>query len=117
MCSGKVYYDLLEARTAKKIDNIALIRLEQFYPFPASELAVEIKKYKNAEVIWCQEEPRNMGGWNFVAELIEEVLVSVKAKNSRPKYVGRIASASPATGYGKYHAKELAAFIEEALSL
>lgn len=115
ICSGKVYYDLLEARTTKKISDVALVRLEQFYPFPASELGAEIKKYKNAEVIWCQEEPRNMGGWNFIAELIEEVLVSTKAKNSRPKYVGRIASASPATGYGKYHARELAAFIEEAL--
>lgn len=116
ICSGKVYYDLLEARNAKKISDIALIRLEQFYPFPDGELAAEIKKYKNAEIVWCQEEPRNMGGWNFVAELIEEVLINVKAKSSRPKYVGRIASASPATGYGKYHTKELAAFIDEALN-
>jgi 2-oxoglutarate dehydrogenase E1 component len=116
ICSGKVYYDLLEARTAKKISDIALIRLEEFYPFPNRGLAGEIKKYKNAtEIVWCQEEPKNMGGWGFVHELIEEVLVGLKVQNSRPKYVGRIACASPATGYGKYHAKEQKDLIEEAL--
>jgi 2-oxoglutarate dehydrogenase E1 component len=115
LCTGKVYYDLLEAREAKKISDVALVRLEQLYPFPKEELKAELKKYKNAEVIWCQEEPRNMGAWKFVEELIEESLVEVKHKAARPKYAGRIACASPATGYGSYHAKEQKALIEDAL--
>jgi len=115
LCSGKVYYDLLEAREARSIKSIALVRLEQLYPFPSEELKNELKKYKNAEVVWCQEEPKNMGAWKFVEELIEEVLVDIKHKTLRPKYVGRIASASPATGYGSYHAKEQKALIEDAL--
>jgi 2-oxoglutarate dehydrogenase E1 component len=116
LCSGKVYYDLLEARETAKINDVALVRLEQLYPFPKEELKAELKKYKNAEVIWCQEEPRNMGAWKFVEELIEEVLVELKHKISRPKYVGRVACASPATGYGSYHAKEQKKLIDEALS-
>ncbi len=115
LCSGKVYYDLLAARTEKKINDVALVRLEQLYPFPAEELATEIKKYKNAEVIWCQEEPKNMASWSYINELIEEVLVGIKHKVTRAKYAGRVASASPATGYGSYHAREQKALIEEAL--
>jgi 2-oxoglutarate dehydrogenase E1 component len=137
ICSGKVYYDLFEAREAKKINegstylggssrrdsatmgvqsDIALIRLEQFYPFPKEELQAELKKYKNAEIIWCQEEPKNMGAWSFVSELFEDVLTAIKHKNTRAKYVGRIACASPATGYGSYHAREQKNLVDEALS-
>ncbi len=112
-CSGKIYYDLVEAREAKKINDVALIRLEQLYPFPKVELKSELEKYKNAEVIWCQEEPKNMGAWKFVEELIEEVLVELKHKSQRAKYVGRVACASTATGY--YHAREQKALIDEAL--
>lgn len=115
LCSGRVYYDLLEARTAGKINDIALIRLEQLYPFPKEELQIELARYKNAEIIWCQEEPKNMGSWQFVSEILEEVLTKIKAKYLRAKYVGRVASASPATGYGKYYTKEQKALIEEAL--
>jgi len=115
LCSGKVYYDLIEAREASKINDVAIIRLEQLYPFPAQELTIELKKYKNAEIIWCQEEPKNMGAWKFVDDLIEEVLIESKYKNSRAKYVGRIASASPATGYGSYHSREQKKLIDEAL--
>ncbi|MBP7710121.1 MAG: 2-oxoglutarate dehydrogenase E1 component [Rickettsiales bacterium] len=115
LCSGKVYYELLEAREAKKINDVALVRLEQLYPFPKEELKAELKKYKNAEIIWCQEEPKNMGAWKFVDDLIEESLIETKHKSSRPKYAGRIACASPATGYGSYHAREQKALIEEAL--
>lgn len=115
LCTGKVYYDLFEAREAKKINDVAIIRLEQLYPFPSDELKTELKKYKNAEVIWCQEEPKNMGAWKFVDDLIEESLTEIKHKFSRPRYVGRIACASPATGYGSYHAKEQKALIDEAL--
>ena len=115
LCSGKIYYDLIEAREASKINDVAIIRLEQLYPFPAQELANEIKKYKNAEIVWCQEEPKNMGAWKFVDDLIEEVLIANKHKNSRAKYVGRVASASPATGYGSYHSREQKKLIDEAL--
>ncbi len=115
LCTGKVYYELFEAREANKINDIALIRLEQLYPFPKEELKVELQKYKNSEIIWCQEEPKNMGAWKFVDDLIEETLVEVKHKTARPKYVGRIACASPATGYGSYHAKEQKNLIDEAL--
>jgi 2-oxoglutarate dehydrogenase E1 component len=115
-CSGKVYYDLFEAREAKKINDIAIIRLEQLYPFPKEEVKAELKKYKNAQIIWCQEEPKNMGAWKFIDDLIEESLIETKHKSSRAKYVGRIASASPATGYASYHAREQKALIEEALS-
>ncbi len=115
LCTGKVYYELLEAREAKKINDLALIRLEQLYPFPKEELKAELKKYKNAEIVWCQEEPKNMGAWKFVDDLIEESLIETKHKSARPKYAGRIACASPATGYGSYHAREQKALIEEAL--
>jgi 2-oxoglutarate dehydrogenase E1 component len=116
LCSGKVYYDLFEARQTAKIEDIAIIRLEQIYPFAKSELVSELKKYKNAEIVWCQEEPRNMGAWKFVEELIEEILLEIKHKNSRPKYVGRVACASPATGYGSYHTKEQKKLIDEAIA-
>jgi len=116
LCSGKVYYDLLEAREAKKINDVALVRLEQLYPFAAEEFKNEITKYKNAEIIWCQEEPKNMGAWKFVEELIEENLIAIKHKFTRAKFVGRVASASPATGYGSYHAKEQKKLVDEALA-
>lgn len=115
LCSGKVYFDLLEARQAKKIDDISIIRLEQIYPFPFEQLKQELKKYSSAQIIWCQEEPKNMGAWHFVRDYIEEVLIDLKHKNSRPFYVGRIESASPATGYGSYHNREQKKFIDEAL--
>ncbi len=116
ICSGKIYYDLFEAREAAKINDIALIRLEQLYPFPAQEIQDELTKYKNAEIVWCQEEPKNMGAWGFVNDLIEESLSAIKHKTSRPKYVGRIASASPATGYNSYHIKEQKKLVDEALT-
>lgn len=115
LCSGKIYYDLVEARKNKEINDVALIRLEQLYPFPQEELKNELKKYKNAQIVWCQEEPRNMGAWKFVEELIEESLIQIKHQNSRPKYVGRISSASPATGYASYHAQEQKNLVDEAL--
>ncbi|MFT5703476.1 MAG: 2-oxoglutarate dehydrogenase E1 component [Rickettsiales bacterium] len=115
LCSGKVYYDLLQSRTENNIKDVALVRVEQIYPFPAKEIALEIKKYKNSQVIWCQEEPKNMASWYFVNELLEEILIKIKHKTTRAKYVGRVASASPATGYGSYHAREQKALIDEAL--
>ena len=115
-CTGKVYYDLNDARLAGKINDIAIIRMEQLYPFAGDQVAEQLKKYKNAEVIWCQEEPRNMGAWKFVDELIEESAIKAGHKNPRPKYIGRVACASPATGYASYHKEEQEALIKEALS-
>jgi 2-oxoglutarate dehydrogenase E1 component len=115
ICSGKVYYDLFEARAAQNINDIAIIRLEELYPFAKEELKIEIKKYKNAEIIWCQEEPQNNGAWQFIKDQIAETAISVGHKNQIVKYAGRIASASPATGYGKYHSREQKALVDEAL--
>lgn len=117
ICSGKVYYDLLEEREARSIKNIALVRLEQYYPFPAEELGKELAKYKNAEIVWCQEEPENMGAWAFVDRKIEAVLAKAKVKATRPSYVGRDEAASPAAGYGKIHNRQKTAFINEALKV
>jgi 2-oxoglutarate dehydrogenase E1 component len=117
LCSGKVYYDLFEAREANKINDIAIIRLEQLYPFLEQELAVELKKYPQAQIVWCQEEPKNMGAWLYITEPLEKTLANIKHITLRPQYVGRVACASPATGYGSYHSKEQKALINEALNL
>jgi 2-oxoglutarate dehydrogenase E1 component len=115
LCSGKVYYDLLADRQARGIDDVALLRLEQLYPFPADPLAVELAKYPNAEIVWCQEEPANMGAWFFVDRRIEAVLTSLKHKAGRPLYAGRSELAATATGLLRRHNAEQAALIEEAL--
>ena len=116
ICSGKVYFDLYEAREKNDIKNIALVRLDQYYPFPKEELALELNKYKNAEVIWCQEEPKNMGAWRFVEERIEETLVSISHKALRPKYIGRREAASPSAGYQKIHNIEQEKIIEQVMT-
>jgi 2-oxoglutarate dehydrogenase E1 component len=117
LCSGKVYYDLLEERDARGIDDIYLLRLEQFYPFPALSLTKELERFKAAEVVWCQEEPKNQGGWTFVEPNIEWVLNRIGAKHKRPRYVGRPAAASPATGLAREHKKQQDALVAEALTL
>lgn len=117
ICSGKVYYDLLEERENADINDVVLIRLEQYYPFPEELLSNEIAKYKNVkEVVWCQEEPENMGAWNFVDRRLEKSILDANIKVSRPTYVGRKAAASPAAGYAKKHVKEQKTLIDEALS-
>ncbi|MFK7942561.1 MAG: 2-oxoglutarate dehydrogenase E1 component, partial [Paracoccaceae bacterium] len=117
MCSGKVYYDLLEERDARGIDDIYLLRVEQFYPFPAQSAVKELERFKQAEVIWCQEEPKNQGGWTFIEPNIEWVLSRIKAKHPRPRYVGRATSASPATGLASQHKAQQAALVNEALTI
>lgn len=116
MCSGKVYYDLYQAREDASIDDVYLLRLEQLYPFPARALIDELARFPEAEMIWCQEEPKNMGAWSFVEANIEWVLDHVDAKHKRPVYAGRPASASTATGLASRHAAELETFLEEALA-
>ena len=117
MCSGKVYYDLLEERNTRGLDDIYLMRFEQFYPFPAISSMKELQRFKNAEMIWCQEEPKNQGGWSFMEPNLEWVLERMKAKHNRLRYVGRSASASPATGLAAQHKFQQAALIDEALTI
>ena len=117
MCSGKVYYDLLEEREKRGIDNIYLLRVEQFYPFPAHSLINELQRFRNAEMIWCQEEPKNMGSWFFMEPNIEWTLAQIDARHKRPRYVGRHAAASPATGLMSKHKQELEEFLDEALTI
>ena len=117
MCSGKVYYDLLEERNTRGLDDIYLMRFEQFYPFPAISAMKELQRFENAEMIWCQEEPKNQGGWSFMEPNLEWVLERMKAKHNRLRYVGRSASASPATGLAAQHKFQQAALIDEALTI
>ncbi|UOA26061.1 2-oxoglutarate dehydrogenase E1 component [Pseudosulfitobacter sp. DSM 107133] len=117
MCSGKVYYDLLEERDARGIDDVYLMRFEQFYPFPAQSAVKELERFKDAEMIWCQEEPKNQGAWTFIEPNIEWVLGRIKAKHLRPEYVGRATSASPATGLASQHKAQQAALVDEALTI
>ncbi|MEL6609679.1 MAG: 2-oxoglutarate dehydrogenase E1 component [Pseudomonadota bacterium] len=117
MCSGKVYFDLLEERDARGIDDIYLLRIEQFYPFPAISMVTELSRFKNAEMIWCQEEPKNQGAWTFIEPNLEWVLTRIKAKHNRPVYAGRATSASPATGLASAHKSQQAALIDDALTI
>lgn len=116
VCSGKVYYDLLAARDERKITDIALLRLEQFYPFPDKVLAKELARYPKADIVWAQEEPQNMGGWTFVDRRIENVLVGIYHRAKRPIYIGRPESAATATGSMKRHNKEQLDILYRALS-
>ena len=117
MCSGKVYYDLLEARDAAGIDDIYLLRIEQYYPFPAISLVKELERFKGAEMIWCQEEPKNQGAWPFIEPNIEWVLSRIGATHKRPRYAGRPAAASPATGLASQHKAQQTALVNDALDL
>ena len=117
ICSGKVYYDLLAERRAKGVKDVAILRLEQMYPFPQNTLGRLLAPYANADVVWCQEEPENMGAWSFVDRRLEYVLKSLEGKARRPSYVGRQAAASPATGLARTHQAEQAALVQEALGL
>ena len=115
LCSGKVYYDLLAARDERKINDIALVRVEQFYPFPDKMLGKELARYAKADIVWCQEEPRNMGAWNFLDRRIEGALSDIDHRCKRPLYIGRPDSAATATGSLKRHNKEQAEIIDQAL--
>ncbi|MFT6673876.1 MAG: 2-oxoglutarate dehydrogenase E1 component [Sulfitobacter sp.] len=117
MCSGKVYYDLLEERDARGIDDIYILRFEQFYPFPAQSAVKELERFKEAEMVWCQEEPKNQGAWSFIEPNIEWVLGRIKAKHTRPDYAGRATAASPATGLASQHKAQQAALVDEALTI
>lgn len=115
MCSGKVYYDLFEEREKRGLKDIYLLRVEQLYPWPHKALIQELGRFKQAEMVWCQEEPQNMGAWTFVQPGIERALDYLGAQHRRPRYTGRPASAATATGLMSKHQKELKAFLEDAL--
>ena len=121
LCSGKVYYDLLDAREKKAkdgqaVDDVYILRLEQFYPWPIQSLRKELARFPNAELVWCQEEPKNMGGWTFVDPWLELTLDKLDVKAKRARYVGRPGSASTAAGLMSRHLKELEAFTTEAFA-
>ncbi|MFN5619247.1 MAG: 2-oxoglutarate dehydrogenase E1 component, partial [Brevundimonas sp.] len=116
LCSGKVYYDLLDAREKAGVDDIYILRLEQFYPWPMKSLMSELARFPGAELVWCQEEPKNMGGWTFVDPWLELTLEKLDVKAKRARYVGRQASASTAAGLMSRHLKELESLLGEALA-
>lgn len=117
LCSGKVYYDLLEERDKRELKDVYLLRMEQIYPFPVKALTNELSRFPAADVAWCQEEPKNMGAWFFVNPLIEEVMTATGMKAGRPIYAGRAEAASPATGLARRHQREQAKLVDEALTL
>ena len=117
MCSGKVYFDIIEAREKIKNDQVYMLRIEQLYPFPIKTLAQELKRFKkDAKFYWCQEEPQNMGAWNIARNYIQWTLDYIKAENREVNYIGRKAAASPASGYLKKHLAQQKKIIEKVLS-
>jgi 2-oxoglutarate dehydrogenase E1 component len=117
LCSGKVYYDLLQQRRDGGVRDVAIVRLEQMHPFPRNSLGQALAPYRNAEVVWCQEEPENMGAWHYLDRRIEGVLKELGVAAKRPSYVGREEAASPATGLARVHQQQQEALVREALGL
>jgi len=116
LCSGKLSYELMEARDAAGDLGVEIVRIEQLYPFPSEPLVQRLKTMpKLQDLIWAQEEPKNNGAWLFVEDLLEQCLADAGLNDMRPQYAGRDASASPATGLAKRHAAEQAALIAAAL--
>jgi 2-oxoglutarate dehydrogenase E1 component len=117
LCSGKVYYDLYEAREAANIDDVYILRIEQLYPFPARAILHEVARFKNADLIWCQEEPRNMGAWTYIEPNLQWVLDHAGIRSKKTRYAGRAASASTATGLLSKHNQEQKALVADALGI
>ena len=117
MCAGKVYYDLLEERDRRGLTDVYILRLEQFYPFPALSMVKELDRFRNADFVWCQEEPKNQGAWTYIEPNIEWVLRRIEAAHTRPTYVGRASSASPATGLASQHKAQQEALVNDALTI
>jgi 2-oxoglutarate dehydrogenase E1 component len=117
LCSGKVYYDLYEAREKAGIDDVYLLRLEQLYPFPARSLIGQVGRFENADIVWCQEEPKNMGAWTYIEHNLEWVINHASTAQRRLHYAGRPASASTATGLMSKHLQEQETLVADALGL
>jgi 2-oxoglutarate dehydrogenase E1 component len=114
ICSGKIYYELFEEREKLGVNDVYLLRVEQLYPYPGSAMAVELGRFKKAEMVWAQEESKNMGAFSFIEPFIEQTLEEIGAKHSRARYIGRKASASPATGIPSKHKAEQQAILDAA---
>ena len=117
LCSGKVYYDLVEAREARGANDVHLLRVEQLYPFPVGALSELLFPYRHCQLVWCQEEPRNMGAWSAIGEVIEEIAAELGFEQPRPRYAGRSTAAAVATGSPRVHEAEKAAFLDDALTI
>ena len=117
LCTGKVYYDLLDARNKAEKHDVKIVRIEQLYPFPQRTVAAVLEQTPKADIVWAQEEPRNMGSWHFINEHIEEAMQLAGMKGQRPIYAGRAAAASPATGSAARHQREQAALVADALDI
>jgi 2-oxoglutarate dehydrogenase E1 component len=117
LCTGKIYYDLLAERETRGINNVALVRVEELYPFPQTKLGEQLKRYPKADVMWAQEEPQNMGAWYYIDRKIEATLRGVGSKAQWPNYAGRVEAAAPATGYLKRHNKEQAEIVDKCLKV
>ncbi|MBL4837513.1 MAG: 2-oxoglutarate dehydrogenase E1 component [Kordiimonadaceae bacterium] len=118
LCSGKVYFDILDERDSRGLDDTYILRVEQLYPFPVNALTKELNRFKNAKsVVWCQEEPKNMGSWAYINEPLESTLLEIGLPVSRAVYAGRAASAATATGQASIHAKQQAQLVDDALTL
>jgi 2-oxoglutarate dehydrogenase E1 component len=115
LCAGKVYYDIYDEREKRGIDDVYILRIEQLYPVPLKSLVQELSRFKGAEIVWCQEEPRNMGSWHFIEPYLEWVMNQVGTANRRPRYAGRPASAATATGLMSKHLAQLKALLDETL--
>jgi 2-oxoglutarate dehydrogenase E1 component len=115
LCSGKVYFDLYEEREKRGIDDVYLLRVEQLYPVPLKALVNELGRFKQAQITWCQEEPRNMGAFSFLESYLEWVLGQIGAKTKTPAYAGRPAAAATAVGQASKHLAQLKAFLGDAL--
>jgi 2-oxoglutarate dehydrogenase E1 component len=115
LCSGKVYYDLYEEREKRGVDDVYLLRVEQLFPVPLKALIQELSRFKQAEIVWCQEEPRNMGAWHFIETYLEWVLNQIGAAHKRPRYAGRPAAAATAVGMMSKHQAQLNKLLDEAL--
>jgi 2-oxoglutarate dehydrogenase E1 component len=116
ICTGKVYYDLFEELERRGHDDVYLLRIEQLYPMPLKSLTAELSRFPNADVVWCQEEPKNMGAWTFVEPYLEWALAHAKSKVGRARYTGRPASAATATGLMSRHMEQMKAFMEDAIA-
>ncbi len=117
LCCGKVYYDLLQARRDEGIDDVAIVRVEQLYPWPRQSIIAQLQRYSNAQLVWCQEEPANMGSWTFILPRLINILEELKRDQVLPTYVGRKAAASTATGLFKVHVQEQTQLVKQALSV
>lgn len=117
LCSGKVYYDIAEERDKRGIKDVYVLRVEQLYPYPEKALEKELRRFPNAKIVWCQEEPRNMGSWTFIREPLEEHLVKMGHGETTVRYAGRTAAAAPATGLAKKHLAQQAALVDEAITV